>query len=201
MKKLLLFAVAVLPLISVVAECNAKNCEIYPASLHSTDSCYGGVFITLEDFTHDRLSYKIDTSAKGYKLNFSFPADLTYKLEIITPDTTYKFIPGSIYGYSDCGKTYRYFRGGKELNTHEDFYKIEEASEDLILYSSELVSGNEIFYSRSLTAPIHRLTLQNLEKDFKNNPEFITAAKELKKRPDGLFTRDKQGFAVMKIRR
>jgi len=166
-----------------------------------TDSCTAGVFLTEDDFVHGILSYKINLNEKKNNLSVAFPADLSFKLELTTPDTTYMFTPGSIYGYADCGKVYRYFRGGQELNAQRDFYKIEEVGMGLILYSSEFVSGDETFYSTSLTAPIHRLTLQNLEKDYGDKPQFIAAAKKLKKKPDGLSTRDREGFAVMKLRR
>ncbi len=198
MKKLSTFITGIMVTWSCVA--NAGNLSMMkdPAP---ADSCNAGVFLTEEDFIHGVLSYKVNLNEKGNKINIAFPADLSFKVEITTPDTTFKFTPGSIYGYADCGKVYRYFRGGKELNAQRDFYKVEEIGIGLILYSSELVSGNETFYSTILTAPIHRLTLQNLEKDFGDRPGFIAAAKELKKKPDGLSTRDKAGFAVMKLRR
>jgi hypothetical protein len=200
MKRLLLIGTVVaLFALREVAECDAKTNTVLPSIFSLTDSCYSGVFVTQDDFIHDRLRYKINTDAKGNKMIFSFPADLTFKLEIVTPDTTFKFIPGSIYGYSECGKIYRYFLGGKEWNAHQDFYKIEEAEKGLIIYSSEFVSGNEIFYSLDLTSAIHRMTLQNLKNDFKNDSEFITAIKKLKKQPDGLYTRDDKGFTIMKL--
>jgi hypothetical protein len=134
----------------------------------------------------------------GNRISFTFPADVTLTLKMITPDATYKFKPGSIYGYNECGNVFRFFPGGKELNAQEDYYKVEEAG-SMILYSSVFVSGDEIFYSKDLTSPIHRLTLQNLKDDFKDNPEFLDEAKKLKKRPDGLFTRDEQGFEILKV--
>jgi len=195
MKKLTNFIAGILLIWGSVA--NAKNVSLTAFA----DSCNAGVFLTEKDFIHGILSYKINLNEKGNKINIAFPADLSFKVEITTPDTTYKFTPGSIYGYADCGNVYRYFRGGKELNAQRDFYKVEEIGAGLILYSSELVSGNETFYSTSLTAPIHRLTLQNLEKDYGDRPQFIAEAKKLKKKPDGLSTRDNKGFVVMKLRR
>jgi len=164
------------------------------------DSCETGVYITQDDFVNNRLSYKINTSEKGNKLEFTFPSDMTLAVKIITPDTTFKFIPGSIYGYNDCGKIFRYFEGGKELNAQAEYYKIEEAGE-LILYSSGFISDNETFYSKTLTSPIHRLVMENLKKDFKNHHEFLDAAKKLNKKVgDGLATRDESGkFLINKI--
>jgi hypothetical protein len=172
-----------------------------PPGIHAQqkDSCLAGVFVTQDDFLQNRLSHQIDTKADGHKLDFSFPADLTLTLKIVTPDQTVKFAPGKIYGYAECGKVSRYFRGGKELNAQEDYYKIEEAVPGFVLYSSEFVSGNEIFYSTDLTSDIHRLRLSNLKRDFKDKPEFIAKAKKLKKRPEGLATRDENGFRIVRF--
>lgn len=163
------------------------------------DSCLAGVFITQDDFINNRMSHQIDTKEDGFKLDFSFPADLSMTLKIVTPDETIKFAPGKIYGYAECGKIFRFFHGGKELDAQEDYYKIEEAVPGLVIYSSEFVSGDEIFYSTDLTADIHRLRLSNLERDFEDRATFIAEAKKLKKRPDGLATRDENGFRIVKI--
>ena len=67
------------------------------------------------------------------------------------------------------------------MNAQEDFYKIEEAG-GLIIYSSVFVSGDEIFYSKSLTSSIRRLTLKNLKEDFGNHPDFISKVEKMKQR-------------------
>jgi hypothetical protein len=167
-------------------------------TVHSqqADSCLAGVFVTQNDFVNNNLSYKINTADKDHKLSFTFPADLTLTLKIVTPDTTFKFAPGSIYGFYECGHIYRYYPGKKELNAQEDFYKIEEAG-GLILYSSVFVSGDEIFYSTSLTSTIRRLTLRNLREDFRNYPDFIAQLENMKLR---LADRDESGgFLIMDI--
>ena len=168
---------------------------ILPAYSQKTDSCFAGVFITQDDFVNNHLSYKINTAAKDYKLSFTFPADFTLTLKIVTPDTIFKFAPGTIYGFSECGRVYRYYPGGKELNAQEDFYKIEEAG-GLIIYSSAFVSGDEIFYSMSLTSSIRRLTLRNLKEDFRNYPDFIEKVEKMKLR---LADRDDNGFLIMDL--
>jgi hypothetical protein len=171
------------------------------AHAQKMDSCVAGVFMTKDDFIHDRVSHKIKTAEKGNKFDFNFPADLTLTLKISTPDSTFKFPPGSIYGYRECGKIFRFFPGGRELNAQEDFYEIEEAEKSFVLYSSEFVSGNEIFYSLGLTSPIHRLTFKNLKRDFKDYPDFISEAKKLKHSTDGIPSRSKNGFCIMKFYR
>lgn len=169
------------------------------SALSQRESCYAGVYLNQDDFLANRLSYKIDESIKGEKLHFQLPADIKMTVKIVTPDSSVKFKPGSIYGYAECGDVYRY-SAGTEIDAQQDFYKIEEAK-DLIIYSSMFISGNEIFYSRSLTSPIHRLNLKNLEVDFKDSPDFITAVKKINKDVDnGLATKDKDGiFIINKI--
>jgi hypothetical protein len=168
---------------------------ILPAHAQKTDSCFAGVFITQDDFINHRLSHKINTAVKDHKLGFTFPADFTLTLKIVTPDSTFKFAPGSIYGFSECGRVYRFYPGGKELNAQEDFYRIEEAR-GMIIYSSVFVSGDEIFYSTSLTSSIRRLTLRNLKEDFWNYPNFIAKVEKMKRR---LADRDENGFLVVKL--
>jgi hypothetical protein len=162
------------------------------------DDCVAGVFVTQQEFIKGHLSHKIDPTQKGSKLEFNFPADITLTLKIITPDSAFIFPAGSIYGYRDCEKIFRFFRGGKELNVQEDFYQIEEAEQGFVVYSSEFVSGNEIFYSMGLTSPIHRLTLRNLKRDFGKYPEFISRARKLKRGAEGIPVRDPDGFRIMK---
>ena len=166
----------------------------------NADSCLSGVYVTQDDFVHNRLSHQINTGEKGNKIDFTFPADLSLAVKITTPDTTLKFEPGTIYGYNNCGKVSRYFKGGKELNAQEDYYELEEVG-NLVIYSSILISDAEIFYSLDLTSPIHRLTLQNLKSDFKNYPDFLSEAKKINKKPgEGLGTRDAQGnFQINQI--
>jgi hypothetical protein len=168
---------------------------ILPAHSQKKDSCFAGAYITQDDFINNDLSYKINTADKGYKLSFTFPADFTLTLKIMTPDSTFKFAPGTIYGFSECGSVYRYYPGGKELNAQEDFYKIEEAG-GLIIYSSVFVSGDEIFYSTNLTSSIRRLTLRNLKEDFWNYPDFIAKVEKIKRR---LAERDDNGFLIMDL--
>ena len=161
------------------------------------DSCKAGVYLTKDDFLNNRLSHVIHTGEKGTKLDFTFPADMTLAVKLITPDTTLKFEAGTIYGYNDCGRIFRYYHGGKELNAQEDYYEVKEVK-DLVIYSSAFVSDEETFYSRTLSDPIHRLTLQNLEDDFKSNPAFLEAVKKLNREPgEGLATKDESGHYLI----
>jgi hypothetical protein len=163
------------------------------------EACYAGVFVTQQDFLNDRLSDKINTDEVGNKFTFDFPADMTLTLKITRRDSSLKFPPGSIYGYNECGKIYRYFSGGRELSAQKDYYKIEATAKGFILYSSEFVSGNEMFYSIDLTSPIHRVILKNLRRDFKGYPKFISAVTKQKRQPDGLNKRNQNEFEIVTL--
>lgn len=163
-------------------------------------SCDAGVYLTKEDFIANRLSYKINTGIKGYAFKFPMPADWKLTIKITNPDTTLKFKPGTIYGYYYCGSVFRY-SPGVELYAPEDYYKIMEAG-GIVIYTSVFVSGDEPFYSINLTSPIHRLNLKNLEKDFNDQPAFVTAVKYFKKKEElkDIAKRDDRGdFIINKI--
>lgn len=76
------------------------------------DSCYAGVYLTEKDFLNNKLSYKINKEAKGYKFEFPPPADWKLEIKIVRPDTVIRFKEGMVYGYYECGKIYRYSDGG-----------------------------------------------------------------------------------------
>jgi len=164
------------------------------------DSCYAGVYLTQEDFLANRLSFVINKDAKGYKFGFPIPADWKLEIKIVRPDTVIKFKEGTVYGYSECGKVFRYFAGG-ELYADEDFYRIEEIK-GLVIYTSAFNGGDEFFYSHSLTDKIHRLKIKNIERDFKDKQEFVDAVKRLNKTGEhgNIEKRDKEGrFIINKI--
>lgn len=160
------------------------------------DSCHAGVYATKEDFLKNHLSYKINKDVNGNKFEFSIPADLTLTIKIVMQGSVVRFKPGSVYGYSECGRIFRYY-SGPELNVQEDYYKIEEAK-GIVIYSSAFISGNEIFYSLDLTSPIHRLTMKNIENDFSNYPEFLSSIKKMRDDPDdGIAKRDDKGSFII----
>jgi hypothetical protein len=164
------------------------------------DSCRAGVYLTKDDLVQNHLSFDI-VKNKHYKMNFTFPADMSLTLKIIKPDTELVFKPGTIYGYYDCGSVYRY-SPMLELNVPEDYYKIEEAK-GLVIYSSRFISGAEIYYSLDINSPVRRLTLKNLEADLKDDPDFINAIKKYTSKPGSdIWDRDKDGaFMINNIYR
>jgi hypothetical protein len=160
------------------------------------DSCFSGVYLNEQDYLANKLSYRINKNQKGNKIGFSFPADLTLTLKVMTVDTTIKFKPGEIYAFNDCGRIYRY-SPGEELNAQEDYYKLEEAK-GMAIYTSLFISGSETFYSLDLTSSIHRLTKKNLEIDFQDHPQFLKEMKKLYKNSDGdLAEKDKDGLYII----
>jgi hypothetical protein len=189
--------------LSAFANCIALASFCLFATLHAQKpkNCVAGVYKTKEDLVGNTISHRVNTADKGYSFGFLFPADLKLTIKVTTPDTTLEFKPGSVYGYSECGKKYRYYKGG-DLLVQEDFYGIEETG-PLVIYSSAMVSGNEKFYSRDLGSPIRRLQQRNLEEDFKSEPEFLEAAKKLKRQEvEDLAGQDEQGrYLVNKIYR
>jgi hypothetical protein len=166
MKRFVLFVLLLTTCKAVVAQHN-RHCE-------------AGVYLTTDDFINGRLSFKIDPGAPGYKLEIPVPADWTLIVKIVTPDTVMRFKPGTIFGYADCNKTFRYYAGG-DLYAPEDFYRIEENG-PLVIYTAVFVSMGEYFYSKTPGSAIHRLNLKNLRRDFKDQPQFLDAAKRLKRK-------------------
>lgn len=150
------------------------------------DTCMAGVFLTYNDFLNNKLTNKIDTKIKGNKFGFIL---FNETIKVITPKAKIKYVSGSIYGYSYCGVQFRYSPGG-ELYAPEDYYKVEQIG-GIIIYSSVFWGGSEYFYSKDLSAPIHRLNINNLEKDFGDNTDFIIAVRKSKSRSDGLSAHDK----------
>lgn len=146
-----------------------------------TNQCYSGVYITYYDYLQNRVSYKINTKVKENRIGFVVA---TKTIKIVTPDTTVKYRPGSIYGFYDCKAMFRY-SPDVELYSPEDYYKIEEMGSEesgkLVIYSSVFSGGNELFFSTGLNSPIHRLNISHLEKCFKELfPKFIEAVQNMK---------------------
>lgn len=167
-----------------------------------TDSCYAGVYITYDDFMNNRLSRKVNLNSKGN----SFGVVLASKtIKIVNPDTTVKFSAGSIYGYFECGRLYRY-SPDTELLSPEDYYKIEEMGSEesgkLVIYTSVFYGGTEHFFSTGLNSPIHRLNINHLKDEFGEIvPEFIKAVRKMISENHGdIAAKDSHGnFLVNKI--
>ncbi len=163
---------------------------------------YAGVYLTKENFINNRISYKINTGNKGYKLEFPPIADWALEIRSVTPDSVHKFKPGTVYGYYDNGKIYRYAPDDDQY-VPEDYYKIVD-DKGLIIYTSEFNGGSEHYYSVDLGSPIRRLNYKNLKEDFKTRPEFVSSIKRLNDRevPGDMAKLDDQGnFIVNKIYR
>lgn len=156
----------------------------------TTDSCFAGVYLDLTDFIQNKVTNKINVNKKGNDIKIK----MTNIVKIITSDKVIKYKVGSIYGYYLCGNKYRY-SSKSEIKAPEDFYKVEEIK-GLIIYTSVFWGGAEYFYSLNISSPIHRLNMNNLQKDFSENSEFISEIKKAKLF-DGLSTKnDKSEFVI-----
>jgi hypothetical protein len=162
-------------------------------------NCDAGIYKTAEDLKNRRVTHKVHTGEKGYDFGFLFPADMKLTIKIVRPDTTLEFKPGTVFGYEECKRQFRYYKGG-DLLSPEDFYRVEETA-GLVIYSSVHNSGSELFYSEGIEAPIRRLDYGNVEEDFKDRPDFLAAVKELKKKSnDGITDNDGKGhFAINRL--
>lgn len=171
-------------------------CAKVQVTAQKTDSCLAGVYLTYDDFKNNRLSYKVNTDRKGNSFGFI----LNKTIKIITPSDTVKLKMGSIYGFNDCSSIYRY-SPDVEFLSPEDYYKIEEIGNEtnkLTIYTSVFYGWSEHFFSTGLNAPIHRLNIKHLEKDFGGIfPEFIKEAKKLNKDAEGLDARDEKGHFLI----
>lgn len=94
-----------------------------------------------------------------------------------------KFSNGSLWGYQRGENVFRYFDKGTTFGTY-GYHKI-IGSSGLVIYSKyerggyRYASRTYYFYSKDLNAPLERLSVKNLEKDF-SNPSFISEVKALK---------------------
>ncbi len=158
---------------------------LYSATAQNQDSCFVGVYLTLNNFQHNQISNKTNTDQAGN--NYKLSADGTVKIS--SKDAVIKYNADTIYAVNLCGSIYRYSNKG-ELYAPQDFYKIED-TKGLIIYTSMYWGGKEYFYSTKLNSQIHRLSIKNLSADFANNKEFLAAIKKLKKDyPNGLESKD-----------
>lgn len=166
------------------------------------DSSTAGVYLTDDDFLKNKLSSKVNTDRGNNEFGFPFPAD-KMTIRISTPDTVLKFRRGTIYGYYDCGKVYRY-SPNVELLSPEDYYRVEEAGGDgsLTIYTSVFYGGAEHFFSTGLNMPIHRLSISHLEKDFGGLfSKFISDVQKMKLEHAGdIAAKDNKGnFIINKL--
>ncbi|AYB31716.1 hypothetical protein D4L85_14595 [Chryseolinea soli] len=132
-----------------------------------------GIFITPHDLATNRVSEQAETD----DLNTVVNVDNNVLLIRHGLEQRYKF--GTLSGYYKDGYRYRAF-GKKNIFSASGYYKVLDAA-GLIIYSKR--SGHRktggktyYYYSTGWDAPVRRLTRQNLEGDFSNDPVFVDAA-------------------------
>lgn len=132
-----------------------------------------GIFVTLQDLATNNISEQAETD----DLNTVVSLDNNVLLIRHGREQRYKF--GTLAGYYKDGYRYRAF-GKKNIFSAPGYYKVLDDA-GLIIYSKR--SGNRktrgktfYYYSTGWDAPVRKLTRQNLEEDFSNDPVFVDAA-------------------------
>ncbi len=138
----------------------------------NTDCIGAGVYLTYEDFMSNKLSHTIDFNRLGHQFK-TVP-----KIKIITPDSTKfwlrnkeVFKGGSIYGYYEYGKKYRYFSYSGFWSFMGGFYlEIVKEMNGKILYRSYHSTRHggshyDYYYSNDYKSEIKSLRRSKLFKD------------------------------------
>lgn len=171
----------------------------YGQTQKKLDSCYAAIYITYKEFIDHKPSIKTDTIDSNNCIKFQ---TLSKTLKMLVNGDAKLFKPGSIYGYYDCGKVFRY-SPNVELLSPEDYYKVEQlgGAAPLIIYSSVFLGGNELFFSEGFSLPIHRLNINNLSKCFgEKNPDFVKQAKDMNSVKNGLSKKELDGkYSLLSI--
>ncbi len=173
------------------------------------------IFLSFEDFVNRNSALIVDKSTE--KFSYAFPRGLEF-IKVVKRDSTvkdtvkkffrkkkkngqiiYRFKPGSIYGYYNNKKYFRYATS-KSWQVVDGYYKIEEM-ERIIIYSKNINNGRHrssslyYFYSLGLNTELKSLKWKNIESDFKEKPAIWNTIKSNKqlnrdletKNPDGRF--------------
>lgn len=81
---------------------------------------------------------------------------------------TYYYPKNTIWGYKERGHLYRYY---PSLITYLQI----SSSENIIIYYQHDSKSSQYFFSKTLSSAIYRLNGWNLQKVYKDNPEFLSA--------------------------
>lgn len=146
------------------------------ASEYCTDNVK--LYKSYSEYSEGKFIDSICLSVKKHKFSVYYN-----KLVLKDGQQKSKFSNGSLWGYQRGENVFRYFDKGTTFGTY-GYHKI-IGSNGLIIYSKyerggyRYASRTYYFYSKDLNAPLERLSVKNLEKDF-SNPSFISEVKALK---------------------
>jgi heavy metal efflux system protein len=136
-----------------------------------------GVYKSREDFVANKLSYQVDLSIKEN----SFNEDRASSIKIKQGKVKTKIQYSGLYGYFLNGEKYRAVKK-EDVSRHFGYAKLVDQS-GLFLYSKRQqvykTTHTDFFYSKALDGEIKELTIENLEMDFGEHPDFVKKVKEL----------------------
>ncbi|AZA84117.1 hypothetical protein ACR78Z_04035 [Sphingobacterium thalpophilum] len=136
------------------------------------------LYRSYSEYSEGKFIDSICLSGKKHKFSVYYN-----KLTLKHGQQKQKYPHGSLWGYERGKDVFRYFNKGTTFGTY-GYHKI-IVSSGLIIYSKyerggyRYASRTYYFYSKDINAPLERLSVKNLEKDF-SNPWFIKEVKALK---------------------
>ncbi len=154
------------------------------------NNCIGaGVYLTYDDFVINKLSNTINFNQQGSKFKFTYWYP---KIKIVTPDPTkswqrsvVKFKPGSIYGYYQYSKKYRYTEGRGFFSPY-GYFEIIKEMKGLIVYKQYTrhhhISDYHYYYSIDFKSAIKPMDKKHLLADTSNfnNAKFMESVSLIK---------------------
>lgn len=139
-----------------------------------------GIYLTLDDFIHHRLTNGFSNNTKGYHLRIPRMT----RMKLITPDSTYNYSLEDIFGYREDGVDWCY-KGGYLLEilgyeTTSPFH-----GEGLWLFSrhdwSDTGSSHTYFFSKTFEDKLIWFTLKKIKKAYEQDQAFLNLLKLVKK--------------------
>ena len=130
---------------------------ILQAQIPSNALKSNGVYLSSADFINGTLTLAFD---KEDKLKFKENYKLVLGVE--TPDTTFNFLYDEIWGYRKKGTDWRIF--------NDEFYQL-SYTDKIFIYT--LAGSPSLYFSKSVTTPLHELTRKNLIAVYNSNAFFV----------------------------
>jgi len=130
---------------------------ILQAQIPSNALKSNGVYLSSEDFMDGKLTLPFNKEDR-----LKFKENYRLVLGVKTPDTTFTFLYDEIWGYRKGGIDWRIF--------NDEFYQLAYA-EKICIYT--FPGSPSLYFSKSLTMPLHELTRKNLIAVYNSNVFFV----------------------------
>jgi hypothetical protein len=147
-----------------------------------------GVYMTLQDYQLKRLSFAINCETEKHKIKSS---QFNHKdfVRVIHNDSLFTLPKAQIFGYLDCKATTYRIVDGKN-------YSILNPYEALVLYKHQ-IGGHKrrqvhYFFAKTIDMAPVRLSLENLAKEFQDQPAFLQQVTKTFKRDSQLLRFNKK---------